>query len=265
MPRIDMPPEHLSDYERAVCYHTLPKITRPVTVGLIVAYAVCFLEAVAVLLYGFVVGSERMAQIGSYWVIGIVVFGVVAFMLRALVNELRERRVLAVARGVPDALEDAEGIPDPFAAHLLLRRPLHARGDLFPCTDNAGILHYFVESLPSSAWWKVKDPQDHEVIRVHVQATSTSFSIGGTAPSRLSVFAGNDEMARMRRRFSFTAPTLFIECFKPTTKSYTFRQGGVYVNKRLVGRIYYLHHSLYLDIEQAEFHEAILGLFLTMS
>jgi hypothetical protein len=39
----------------------------------------------------------------------------------------------------------------------------------------------------------------------------------------------------------------------------------VYVNKRLVGRIYYLHHSLYLDIEQAEFHEAILGLFLTMS
>ena len=265
MARIDLPPEHLSEYERAVCYYTLPRIARPVTFGLIVVYTVCLFEALGVLAYGFLSNNEKITKLGALVLAGIIILGIVAFMARAFLFELKQRRALAVARRVPDAVAGVDDIPDPFADHLLLRHPLHSRGDLFPCTDNEGTLMYFVESSPTSPWWKVKDPQDSEVLRVHVQSSASSFTIGEAAPSRLAVYVGNEEVGRIRRRFSFTAQRIVIKCLKPDPKEYVFTDNGLYCGKRLVGRIYYLHQSLYLDIERAEFHEAILGLFITMT
>jgi hypothetical protein len=265
MARIELPPEHLSDYERAICYYTLPKIAHPITFGLIIIYGVCLLEAVGVIAYGVFWDQDTVIKAGAVALAGIIVFGIVAFTARALLNDVRQRRALAVARGIPDAIADLQDIPDPFAGHVLLRHPLHTRGDLFPCTDNDGNLVYFVESSPSSPWWKVKDPQDNEVIRVRVESASSSFTLGGAVPSRLAVYAGGEEIAQIRRLFTFTAPTILVQCMKPESKTYTVRHGDVSQDKRLVGRIYYLHHSLYLDMEQAAFHEAILGLFITMT
>ncbi len=265
MARVDMPPEHLSDYERAICYYTLPKIANPITLGLVIVYVVLLVEAVGVVVYGLAVDADSLTRGGAVALGIIVVLGIVTFMLRALMHEVRLRRALAVARGVPDAIADIEDLPDPFAAHLLIRHPLHARGDLFPCTDNANKLMYFVESAPHSPWWKVRNPHDEEVLRVHVQAGSSSFLPRSGVPSRLSVFVGNDEVARIHRRFSLAVPTISVSCLRPAQKEYTLQRGSIFSGKRLVGRIYYLHRSLYLDIEKDEFHEAILGLFITMT
>ncbi len=265
MARIDLPTEPLTEYERAVCYYTLPRVTHPITVGLIVIYAVCLLEAFGVLIFGLLWNHPRITQVGSILIAAIVILGIVAFTIRAFLNEIKQRRALAVARGTPNVASGVMDIPDPFGDHALLRHPLHSRGDLFPCTDNEGSILYFVESSPSSAWWKVKDAQDSEVVRVHVEALASSFSLAGGIPGRLSVYSGDKEIAKIRRRFSFTAPNIVITCLHPEPKTYVLHRTGIYCEKRLVGRIYYLHQSLYLDIERAELHNGILGLFITMT
>jgi hypothetical protein len=89
--------------------------------------------------------------------------------------------------------------------------------------------------------------------------------LGGSFPSRLSVYEEQEEVARIRRRFTFTTPTIVLECSKPEARTYVFQQDGFYREKRLVGRVYYMHHSVYLDIDQAELHPGILGLFVTMT
>lgn len=265
MARIEMQPERLTDYERAICYYTIPKVTRPLTQGLIVIYAACLLEALYLLIYGLLKDDDLITKVGTWSLAGIVILGIVAFLVRAFLNEVKQRRALAVAKGVPDAISDIDDIPDPFADHVLLRHPLHKRGDLFPCTDNNGALVYFVESAPSSAWWKVKDPQDAELIRVRIGSSAGSFLLSGTYPARLEVYQGAEVIARMRRRFSLSAPTIQVDCYKPEPTLYLFKSGGIHRDKRVVGRIFYMHHSLYLDIEQAEFHPAILALFVTMT
>ena len=77
MARIDMPPEHLTDYERAICYYTLPKITHPVTFGLLAVYVVCIIEALGVLAYGATTHREGITRAGLLAVGGIVAFGVI--------------------------------------------------------------------------------------------------------------------------------------------------------------------------------------------
>jgi hypothetical protein len=79
------------------------------------------------------------------------------------------------------------------------------------------------------------------------------------------VFAGGEEVARIRRRFSPSTPAIHIECFLPEAKKYTIHQGAIHHDKQIVGRIYYLRNFLYLDIEESEFHPAILGLFVAMT
>lgn len=261
-----MPVEHLSDYERAICYHTIPRVTQPLTFGLIVVYTVCLVEAIFLLAYGFATKNSLIETVGIWSLAGIVALGIVAFLTRAFLNELKQRRALAAARNVPDPIVDIGDIPDPFADHLLLRHPLHTRGDLFPCTDEAGNLMYFVESSPNSPWWKVKDPHDTEILRVRVESTrGASFLLSETRPSRLAVYEGDALVARVRRRLTLASPALIVECSKPEPHSYLFTRDAIYREKRIVGRIYYMHRSLYLDIRKDAFHNAILALFVTMT
>ena len=142
MARIDLPPERLSDYERAICYYTVPKISHPVTFGLIVVYCVCVFEALGALIYGLLENNGPVTQGGVVALIAIVVFGIVAFMVRAFLNEIRLRKALGVARRAPEAIGDIDDVPNPFATHRLLRRPLHGQENRFSCTDNDGVLQY---------------------------------------------------------------------------------------------------------------------------
>ena len=138
MALVEPPPERLSDYERAICYYTLPRISYPVTFGLIVAYAVCLLEAFAAVIYGLLWDHAAFAKGGAAALGAIVVFGVVVFTARALLNEIRMRRALAVARGVPDAVADIKDIPSPgiFCCVIRCTRPAtcsRARTTPGPC------------------------------------------------------------------------------------------------------------------------------------
>jgi hypothetical protein len=265
MAKIEMPVEHLTDYERAICYYTIPKVTRPVTLGLLVAYVVCLLEAAFLLLYGLLTKNDLLVTSGVWALGGIVVLGLGAFLFRAFMNELKQRKALAVAKGVPDAIEDIDDIPDPFAENILLRHPLYAKGDLFPCTDDSGKLLYFVESSAGSHWWKIRDPHDQEIVRVRVESNGGSFLFSESFPRCLSVFEGTEIIARLRRRFTLSSPYMAIECRKPELKTYVLENDGIYLGNRLVGRIYFMHHSIYLDIESKDFHPAILSLFAVMT
>ena len=270
MAQVDLPPQRLSEYERAICYYTLPKVNHPVAFGLVVVYAVIVLEALGFLGYGLGAGNPAYTGIGAGALAAVTVFGIVIFLGRALLNEIRMRKALAVAKTVPDAISHVEDIPDPFQDHVLLRLPLHARGDLFPCTDNEGNIAYFVESAAGGPWWKIKDAQDKEVLRVRVDQGTKSFTFGGNVPSRLAVYGrppGADdeqELGRIRRRVSFTSPVITVDCKQPDA-TYTVQRGNIFREKNLVGRIYYLHRSLYLDIQKEAMHPAVLGLFITMT
>lgn len=264
MARIEMANERLSDYERAICYFSLPRISNPVSLVLVVIYGTFLVEAAAVLAWGVAADHPLLKKVGAVALGGVILVGIIAFLTRGLLHEIRRRRALAVAEDVPDTVAGVDEIPDPFENHLLLRHPLHRRGDLFPCTDQNGNLMYFVESAPSSSWWKIKDPQDNELLRVRAQGNG-NFSLSGPLPMLLDVYKGNDHVAQIHRRFTFTRPTVHVHCLVPQPKRYTVFEGGIYRDKKLVGRIYYLHHSLYLDMEEAEFDDAILALFVTMT
>lgn len=270
MARIDDPPERLTEYERAVCYYTLPRVVHPLTFGLMGVYAVCLLESFAILLYGVLSERENATAMGAYAIAAVVVMGIVTFTLRALLNEMRYRWALAgvqrlaeAAAGVMETLSEGE-IPDPFAGHILIRRPLPAPGDSFTCTDNMGCVLYFVEGTVEQNAWRVMDDAKQDIFRVEIEAGVRSFSMGGL-PARLSVRSGSEEVARVVRRFSLASPRVRIRCSPPCAERYTIIQNGIYHGGALVGRIYELHRSLYLDIEKTAFHEALLGLFVTLS
>ena len=92
------PREHLSDYERVVCYHTLPRTSHPLTLGLIVAYAVCLLEAVAAIGVGVYLEKPLWLRTGAACIVGLILFGIVVFTIRAFLSELRSRKALAAAQ-----------------------------------------------------------------------------------------------------------------------------------------------------------------------
>ncbi|MCX5759520.1 MAG: hypothetical protein NTU83_13650, partial [Candidatus Hydrogenedentes bacterium] len=132
------------------------------------------------------------------------------------------------------------------------------------CTDNDGAVMYFVEVEPNQDLWRIKDAQENEVVRIEVEAPVGSFFMGGL-PGQLSVFRGPDEIARIVRRFSLASPKVSVRCSWPRPSQYAMIRDGLYHNGSLVGRMYELHQSLYLDIEKEAFHDALLGLFVTLS
>lgn len=256
---------HLSAFERAVCYYTLPKVTSSVTVGLIGAYLACFFEAVALLCYGVVAQDARYVKWGLVAVAGIVILGLVAFTGRALLSEVKRRKTMRLAKTLPDVSEQATDLPDPFADHLLVRRPFGGKATTFACTDNAGNPLYSAASGKHGRQWVVTGPEGAEALRVRASKRPRSFSIWGGMPSRLTVYAGPDEVARFRRRFSLSGPCYTIDCLRPEPKRYLYRSGGFFDDKRLVGRIYNIRGWLYLDVENTESSKAFLALFVSIS
>ena len=252
--------EHLTEYERAVCYYTLPRVVRPVTFGLIIAYAVCLAEAAAALFIGLLIENQTWTVAGAFATAAIVLFGLLVFMMRALVNELRQRSALAEARDVPDALEDNEDFPDPFAGHLLLKRPSDARGRLYACTEEDHTIRYFVASNTDGRRWNVRTPQDSEVCTVTRMRrwTDIGFRI------RFQVRRGEETRGRIVREAGLTAPHAHVyDLSGEEQREYIVRDNGIFFGGTLVGRIYALRGAHYLDIEREHFNDALLAHFVT--
>jgi len=263
MAKVESPPEPLSDYERAMIYHTLPRLVHPVTFGLVIAYALCLAEAIAVLAFGLFSESLLLARFGSYAVFAIIALGIILFLARALANDVRTRRLLADARLVPEA-DTPKDWPDPFEDHILLRHGGWNPGDLFPITDNEGNILYFVETDPQQPLYRVKDPHDNELLRVQVLAGSASFLIGGPDPCQVAVYRNETLVARIGRKLDFATPTYRIECLLPAPRKFRVRQGAVYAANKVVGRFYHLRQAIYLDIRKDAFNDGILGWFVAL-
>lgn len=258
------PAPPISPYERAVCYYTLPRVTHPLTLGLIAIYALCVLEAVAAYAYGLYSGDADWSSAGMYSFVGIVVFGIVAFFVRALLNDIRERKALAEARNSP-MLTPAEDVPDPFADHVLLRHPVHAKGSLFECSLGDDVMHYVVEHHPHSRTWVVRDAAGSEQFSVKVLAGIRSFSFSMNRPKRMGVFRGAEAIAQIYRRGGLGATHTEITSEVLSPKAILVRNRGIYVNNALRGRIYTLSGYDYLDIHRDTLNDAILGYFITLT
>ena len=263
----EMPRDHLTAYERAVCYYTLPRVTHPITYGIIVAYAVCLFEALGALFIGVFMENEAWTTAGTCALGGIVVLGLVIFTIRALLNEVRRQKTLALARAVPDAPASAvdPDLPNPFGGHLLLKHPLYAPGTLFACTDNDASICYFVNSGPGKGTWNIRTAQDEEACTVRVLAGIRSFSFSPGQPRRLSVYKNGVEIARIVRRYGLFTQEVGIQCETHDPGRYTVRQRGIYCDKALVGRFYFLRGSFYLDLQRPHFNEGLLAHFVTQT
>ena len=256
--------EHLSDYERAVCYHTLPRVNHPLTLGLIVAYAVCLVEAVGAVAIGYYLERPWWLKVGGVSLITLIFFGLIVFTVRAFLNELRRSKALAEAHGVPDAGESAHDLPDPFEDHVLLHHPSHTRGAGFKLTDNCDTSEFEVKVASNHASWTITRLTDQCVLNVDTLEGGRSFRFGLNLPALLRATRNGLETARVRRLFSFNETKIDIEVLHPEPYLIQLRNQGFFVEQRLVGRVYFLRGSFYVDIERAHFNDGVLAYFVSV-
>jgi hypothetical protein len=254
----------ITPYERAVCYYTLPKVTHPVTLGLIAIYALCVLEALAAFSYGIASGDMDWTTMGAYSFAGIVGFGLAAFFVRALLNDVRERKALAEARHAP-MMTPAEDLPDPFAEHLLLKHSPHAPASLFECTMHHDTARYTVEAKPSSREWLLRTPDTARQVRVQVLRGVQSFSFSMNRPALMAVYRDDQEVARIKRHGGLTETQIEITSATLSPKQILVRNRGIYVGGALRGRIYTLRGDDYLDVHRDALNDALLGYFATLT
>jgi hypothetical protein len=258
-----MPPreDHLSEYERAVCYYSLPRAANPVTLGLLIAYAICLLEAIAALTYGLVESDAVWTKWGIICFAAIIVFGVIVFLVRATINEVRQRRLLESAHQVPDEVQ-SRGLPDPFAGHVLLRISRGQTGAQREITDNTGRVHYRVYFENHGKLRKVAAEGASEGMDVEIMSNSLSFGFDAGFPSRVRVRRGNDEVAALRKRRGLGLPKTEI-----VTGGWRLiaRGRGLYDGERLVGRVYFLRQYLYLDVQEAYCNDGVLSFFVALA
>ncbi len=261
--QVDMPEGNITDYERAVCYYTLPKINSPVTFGLIAAYALCVVEAAAAFAYGLIVRDPSWVFVGKAALVSIIVFGMAAFLLRALWNDWNRRLALAAARDVPDAREDSD-VPNPFESHVLLRRPVAVRSEVFACVTKSGDIEYYVEVRRPKSRWRVSSPQNEPLFDVAALPGVAPFVFAAPLPARAGVYVDKQEAASIVRHAGFQASKVHVFSLAPNEKHYTIQNGCIYSAERLVGRIYTLRRVLYLDIAQEHAVPGIIAYFIML-
>ncbi len=261
--RVERPVDQISDYERAVCYYTLPKVVSPLTLGLIIAYAICVLEAIAALGYGLWVDNRTWTTAGAASLAGIVVFGMIVFTMRALINDLNRRSALAAARNAPVTEADCD-IPDPFASHVLISHPLNVQSEVFACVTKDGAIEYYVDVKRTGLHWRVSTAQDEPVFEIVALQKMSHWMFSAPLPARLSVYADNQEIASIVRRITLRANLVQVFSVKPCEKLYEIRNGCIYASGRLVGRIYTLRRNVYLDVERQHLAPGMVAHFVTL-
>lgn len=259
--------EALTEYERAVCYYSLPRLVSPISYALIVAYGVCLLEAFAAMFVGIIARDEQWRSIGATAAVVMLTFGLIVFSGRAFLNDFRRKKLLAEARNAPPpAKMHARDVPDPFASHVLVQHPDATRGNFFTVSE-AGTDHAYVVTLDAAKKiWTVSNSDGSERFRVDTQSGLKSFSFGPQdLPSRLGVFRGDKEIARIRNRSGLRHPRTEIKTLADDQSPVYVRADGIYCDDRLVGRIYRLRHAYYLDVEKEFFSDPLLAFFITVA
>jgi len=259
MPRIEMD-DFLSDYERAVCYFTLPKLVYHISPISIFFYFICVLFAFTLTFWGLVLGNSQLSYIGTFTLIVITLLGFIMFTGRALVSEFRWRKCLAEAHS--STTEESLDLPDPFENHELYLIPSKEKGNvLFPCVNRAGEIQYFIEEKKQG--WIVKDSLEKEICIIKAKRNWFSISFTSRAPKTISVFKDNKKIATIKPKFSFFGSAFIVTLFENGKETYWILQSGIFHKGELIGRIYQVRQYLYLDIKKEHFNIGLLTFFIT--
>lgn len=264
MTESDVQEERLTEYERAICYYTIPRVTRPLTYGLIIAYTGILLGSFLIMAIGL--NAERpIWERGGTWAFGLtVVVGIVGFLARAIVNQVHERGALAEAESLPKVDSEFDDLPDPFEGHVLLRYPKRYEGEEVDIADNRGRTVYTVSRNRDGRHWEIFDPSVHARISVESRRAGGSFAFDVGVPRHLVVTRDGEETAVLRRRFNLGASVVDISCYQHVTQNLVFRAGGFYRGDDLVGRIYFIRNYAYLDLRKTALNDGTLVLFAAM-
>lgn len=259
-------PDHLTDYERVVCYYTVPRVTHPLTYPLIIAFTVCLVEAIGALTIGLLFESPIWTKVGAASLAALIVFGIAAFMLRAFTSELHRRRALAQARTAPDApvnvIESGEEIPNPFAHHVLLWRPAATPSQLHLCPLGMPPTRYAtIETAPSGRSWVLKTADGAELCTVRAAGGAPSFTFGTAVARHLSVMRAGEAIGAIQHWAAIREPGAQLHTVVPHPFDLRVHNDSIIRDDRLVGRIYELRGSCYLDVENDSFCEALVAFF----
>lgn len=264
MSKAEAQEERLTDYERAICYSTIPRVTHPLAYGLIVAYAMVVLLTLAFMVYGLRSEGSSWERWGTT-VFGLTVaVGVVGFTLRAIVNQVYERSALAEAETMPNVESGFDDLPDPFEGNTLLRFRQYHEGDTLDVTDNRGRTVYTAVKSDQGRHWEVRQETDDVPMIISAQKGARSFDFGMGDPSQFVVEREGVETASLRRRFSLRTVVIEISGQKDGEKDCVFRAGGFYRGKDLLGRIFFIRNYAYLDIRKTALSDGVLALFIAM-
>ncbi len=255
--------ERLTEFERAVCYDTLPQVTRPMTLGVIAAYAVVLFVAFVSMAYGIRSNEAAWKSRGAGAFALVVVGGLVGFTYRATANAVRRRAALVEAGEVPNVESGFDELPDPFAGHALLRYYRQTGGERI-VTGNRGETVYTIVPRDSGQAWNAQDPAGEVAFRVEATAPSRSFSFDAGTPAALSVLRNGAECARVARRWSLGPGRVEISGERQPAKPLVFRSGGLFDGEALVGRIYSIRNYLYLDVKQSYVDDGLLAFYVCM-
>lgn len=259
----EAPQDRLSEYERAVCYYTLPKVISPVTYGIIAAYTFFLLQTLVLFIAALLAQNPRWTFIGGAALAAAIAGGLLVFTCQALYNEVRRAKALAAAGDTPNPERETDDFPDPFAGHLLFQYPLEDTSTIYRCDKEIKTAAYRVEGPGRGFLRKVLTIEGVPYLTLKALEGIRSFSFGRGLPGRIAVYEQGRETARIVRRITLGPPTAHIQCLLPEPRGYTARSGGLYYQGRLVGRIYILRKQLYLDIDREHFHPGIFAHYLS--
>ena len=257
--------DRISQYERAICYYALPRMVNPVTLGLLMAYTLCVAEALAALAYGVWAENDPWAKAGAASFIGLVLFGIVVFTGRALINEVRQRRFLAAARGVPNAQTDLPDLPDPFAGHVLLCHPIDHPRRHFDCEADNASTRYHVDRAPARDAWEVSTEDGEEVCMVRVDKWAPSFALTQGSPWRMTITKQAQPVAKILHLFSLGPGLVELRMLNDPVPPCRVVGNSIVREHEQVGRLYRLRGNLYLDVRADVLNDALLGYFATLT
>jgi hypothetical protein len=254
--------ERLSEFERAVCYDTLPQVTRPLTPRVIFAYTFALILTFAAMAYGVRTDIAAWTTWGRAAFAAVVIGGMIGFLYRALLNAVRQRAALVQAEVMPDVASGFDELPDPFAGHALLRYYRVANTNSKTITGNRGETFYTVQRTGAHDW-EVRDPAGELVLTVNASRSPRSFSFDWGMPSQFRVTRNGQPVAEIERLFTLGPGRIEIRNLKNGDVT-LFTDGGLFDNDALIGRVYDIRNYLYLDVRQSRLDDAILAFYVAM-
>ncbi|GEM_PF-1226733 len=264
MPRMEID-DFITDYERAMCYFTFPKISYIISPGVVFLYTLLIILSFSILFVGIAYDNLTIANLGGILAIIVAAGGVLVLVGRTVVYEYRWRKYLEGANNIPQQI--ASELPDPFQNHTLICISVETRdSNLFPCIDRSGEVIFFVEEVEKDRKWIIKSPQDIEIAKIEGKSSLFTFVISYKLPLKLRVYEGENLSYLVKPKWSLFNINFIVSDYKQTPNvHYIILDTGIFLNKKLIGRFYQLRKFFYLDVEQPHFNLGLLALLIYLS